>query len=219
LLYRISALPEEAQLVTDLQRLVQLYTEIVSDPLEATVERLVEAVIEPAAHVETIEVRDFEPRPLKKTSESNASSKQRRRYSPESRKVGDAGERVVKLYEEGRLRKLGRHDLADRVRWHAPEREFVGWDITSFDDEGKELYIEVKSCIGKAVSCISLTANEWQAARDIERRDHYYIYIVTDALSAKPRIERMRNPASYVDGGQISCAPTVYELWFQSPLT
>ncbi len=37
--YRIGALPEEAQLVADLQELTRLYTEIVSDPLEVTVER------------------------------------------------------------------------------------------------------------------------------------------------------------------------------------
>jgi hypothetical protein len=46
--YRISALPEETQLVADLQELVRLYAEIVSDPLAVTGDRSVEAVIEPA---------------------------------------------------------------------------------------------------------------------------------------------------------------------------
>jgi len=36
---------------------------MVSDPLEATVNRLVEAVVQAAARVETIEVHNFDPRP------------------------------------------------------------------------------------------------------------------------------------------------------------
>jgi hypothetical protein len=44
------------------------------------------------------------------------------------------------------------------------------------------------------------------------RRDRYFIYVVTKALSAAPRIERLRNPASYVEGKRLSCEPIVYEL-------
>jgi hypothetical protein len=145
--YRVGALPEEAKLVADLQELSRLYTEIVSDPLEATVERLVEAVVQPAPQVKPPEVSDFEPRVPLRNPEHNGRSipRNRGRYSPESRKVGDAGEKLVLRYEQERLRKLGRHDFADQVRWHTREQEFPGWDITSFDDEGKELFIEVKS--------------------------------------------------------------------------
>jgi hypothetical protein len=153
--------------------LVRIYTEIVSDPLEATVEQLVEAVVEPAPRVETIEVRDFEPRQPRKSHDSGESTnrKHQRRYSPVSRKVGDAGERVVLLYERRRLIKLGRQDLADLVRWHGPEQEFCGWDITSFDDDGREFFIEVKSSVGKAIAYVTLTVNEWETARDTARRD------------------------------------------------
>ncbi len=212
--YRIGALPEEAQLVADLQELTRLYTEIVSDPLEVTVERLVEAVVEPAPRVEKIEVRDFKPRMLASNRGSGGPSNQksRRRYSPESRKVGDAGEKVVLGYERERLGELGRHDLAERVRWHAQELEFIGWDITSFDEQGDEIFVEVKSSAGKSVSRVDLTVNEWRTACDAKRRDRYYIYIVTDALSAAPSIERLRNPASYVDDRKLLCEAIVYEL-------
>jgi hypothetical protein len=210
--YRIGVLPEEPRLVADLEALVRLYTEIVSDPLEATVERLIEAVVEPAAHVGTIKVRDFEPRPPRERRDLGGSSNKKRRYSPESQKVGNAGERVVMRHEQERLSKLGRQDLAERVRWHGRKQEFVGWDITSFDDEGNEFFIEVKSSLGKAVSSVYLSANEWEAACAKRRRDRYYIYIVTNALSAAPSIERLRNPASYVDKGQLTCEAIVYEL-------
>jgi MrcB-like, N-terminal domain/Domain of unknown function (DUF3883) len=209
--YRIDALPEEAQLVTDLRELVELYTRIVSDPLDASVERLVEAVVQPvSAH--TIEVREFEPRLSERNLSETSGKQSTRRYSPESRKVGDAGERIVVDYERERLKTVGRRDLADRVRWHGPKGEYFGWDITSFDDNGAELFIEVKSCVGKAILGVSLTVNEWEAACDEKRRDRYYIYIVTSALSATPTVERLRNPASYVKAGRLSCEAIVYQL-------
>lgn len=210
--YRIGALPEEAHLVADLRELVQVYTAIVSDPLEATVERLVEAAVVPADHVDRIDVRDFTPRSPRKHRGLGSSIGRYRRYNPESRKVGDAGERAVINHERNRLAKLGRQDLADRVRWHAQEQEYVGWDITPFDDDGDEIFIEVKSSIGESISSVDLTANEWEAACKVARRDRYYVYLVTNALSSRPSIERLRNPASYVDNGRLTCEAIVYEL-------
>jgi hypothetical protein len=215
--YAIAALPDESKLVADLTELLKLYTEIVSDPLEATVDRLVEAVVEPANSTGTIEVCDFQPRE-RHTSEGMESAgvrgRRERRYSPESRKVGDAGERVVLRYEKERLTNLGRPDLADRVRWHGQRLEFCGWDITSFDENGNEFFIEVKASIGKSISCINLTVNEWTAACDTRRKDRYFVYLVTNVLSVTPRIERLQNPAAYVQSGQLSCEAIVYELQF-----
>ena len=88
----------------------------------------------------------------------------------------------------------------------------MGWDITSFDDDGNELFIEVKSSIGKTVSSVDLTVNEWEAACHPSKRGRYRIYIVTKVLSARPHIERLSNPAACVDAGQLSCEPVVYEL-------
>ena len=213
--YSVTALPDESQLVSHLQQLVSLYTEIVSDPLEPTVDRLVEAVVDAAPALQEIEVRDFELRPPRANREPDNRNGSRRRYSPESRKVGDGGERVVLTYERDRLTKLGRPDLADRIRWHAQELEFVGWDITSFESDATEIFIEVKSCVGKTITSVNLTVNEWQAACDPVRRGRYYIYLGTSALSSRPVIERLCNPAAYVEGGQVMCTPTVYalELW------
>jgi len=163
--YRLGALPQEQVLASDLRSLVGLYDAIVSDPLEATVDQLVEAVATPASSIETITVSDFEPRPPSNAMASASIDKRTRRYSPESRKVGDAGERIVVRHEQERLARIGRQDLADRVRCHGQEKEFLGWDITSFDEGGKEVFIEVKSSIGKYVSCVHLTGNEWDAAR------------------------------------------------------
>jgi hypothetical protein len=59
---------------------------------------------------------------------------------------------------------------------------------------------------------VNLTVNEWQAACEPTRRERYYIYIVTGALSSEPVIERLRNPASFVDRKELLCNVVVYEL-------
>jgi hypothetical protein len=211
--YLLSAMPDESQLVADLQELVRLYTDMVSDPLDVTVDKLVEAVIEPAPGPQLVKVFDFELRPPRKSKGSGkGTAKNRRRYSPESRKVGDAGEQVTLDHERDRLTKAGRPDLADRVVWHAKDADYVGWDITSFDPDEIEIFIEVKASAGKTISAVCLTVNEWEAACDPKRREQYYIYIVTNALSKNPVIERLSNPASYVDSGVLICEPIVYEL-------
>jgi len=212
--YDIAFLPEEAELSANLQQLVALYTKIVSDPLEATVERLVEAAVEPATEVHPPDVKDFQIREPAK--ESGAGKPGFRRYSPESRKVGDAGERIVFNYERDRLVKLGHQDLADRVRWHSQHLEFPGWDITSFDEQGQELFIEVKGSIGKFVSVINLTVNEWNAANAPSRAARYFIYLVTNTLSEQPAIERIANPAALVQQGKINCEPIVYSIELRS---
>ena len=86
------------------------------------------------------------------------------------------------------------------------------------DDGGAELFIEVKSCAGKEISSVTLTVNEWQAACDPSLRDRYNIYLVTNALSANPSIEIMRNLASIVAESKLSCKPIVYELNLRSTL-
>lgn len=108
--YRLDALPDEAKLAADLLEITKLYSAMVSDALDPTMDRLVEAVVEPADHVESIEVHDFVPRPPRKGSTSSGSRGRTRRYSPQSRKVGDAGERAVIAYERERLVKIGRQD-------------------------------------------------------------------------------------------------------------
>lgn len=212
--YNIASLPKEAALIADLQELVALYTKIVSDPLEVTVERLVEAAVEPAPGAQLPEVRDFQPREPAKAS--GAGKPGFRRYSPESRKVGDAGERLVFTYECNRLAQLGRQDLADRVRWHSQHLEFPGWDITSFDDQGEELYIEVKASVGEFVSVLNLTVNEWEAAKRPSQAERYLVYLVTSALSQQPVIERIANPAALVEQGKITCEPIVYSVELRS---
>jgi hypothetical protein len=92
-----------------------------------------------------------------------------------------------------------------------------GGNITSFDDKGEEIFIEVKASVGDTVLTANLTVNEWNAARTPARSERYFIYLVTNALSAKPSIERLPNPAALVGEGKITCEPIVYVLDLRSP--
>ena len=71
----------------------------------------------------------------------------------------------------------------------------LGYDITSLDISSGELrLIEVKG-IGAATGTILLTPNERRVAED--RRDCYWLYIVTDCNTAPTLQEPVRDPAKF----------------------
>ena len=105
--------------------------------------------------------------------------------------MGDRGEQIVYDYELGKVQELGRP--ASCVRWHSREGETPGWDISSVDELGQLIRIEVKSSVGPSISSLIMSANEWKAAR--EYGTAYCVYIVTDALKQQSSIEIIRDPA------------------------
>jgi hypothetical protein len=128
--------------------------------------------------------------------------------SKESKKVGDAGERVVFEYEIQKARRLGLDET--RVRWLARDGETPGWDITSINDVGEPIYIEVKASLGSKINLLLITANEWAAA--LEHGPRYYIYLVTDAMKPKPTIEIIGGPATLESSGALSARTAVWAL-------
>ena len=122
-------------------------------------------------------VKPFEPRAPRKPrgTGSGAGSD---RLSQQSKKVGDAGERIAFEYEMGKVRRLGFDDT--QVRWLARDGETPGWDITSLNDAGEPIYIEVKASMGPKMGGLLITANERIAA--LEHGSHYHLYLVTDVM-------------------------------------
>lgn len=210
--YPLATLPAEDALAADFLETVRLYGLIVEDPLRPDVEQLLQSSIPDPGPPSTIEVMDFSPRPAAKERAIGGKPGTRRRYSVESRKVGDAGENAVMLHEKQKLLKLGLPNLVPKIVHHAAKGEFPGWDITSYDAEGKAIFIEVKASIGKIISTIDMTANEWAAAQHVLHKDRYYLYFVTEALSKTPRIEILRAPQAYVSRGELALEPSVYQL-------
>ena len=71
----------------------------------------------------------------------------------------------------------------------------LGYDVTSLDLQSGELrLIEVKGLAG-ATGSILLTPNERRVAED--RRDCYWLYVVTDCASTPDLQEPIRDPARY----------------------
>lgn len=82
-----------------------------------------------------------------------------------NREKGRQGEEIALGYERWRLTDAGRKDLADQVVWASAEiGDGLGYDIQSFDLEGKRLYIEVKSTTEGPHTPIFFTENERQFA-------------------------------------------------------
>lgn len=79
---------------------------------------------------------------------------------------------------------------------HDIHEKNLGYDITSIDLNSGELrLIEVKG-IGHKTGDVMLTPNEHRVAED--RRDCYWLYVVTDCKSDKPVLrDPIRDPAQY----------------------
>ncbi|MEM3086215.1 MAG: helicase-related protein [Halobacteria archaeon] len=70
----------------------------------------------------------------------------------------------------------------------------LGYDITSLDSRNGDLrLIEVKG-LSASDGTIVLTPNERRVAED--RRDCYWLYVVTDCGTEKPRVNAFRDPAA-----------------------
>ena len=109
-----------------------------------------------------------------------------------NRQLGRAGEEFVIDLERRRLAAGDRSDLACKVRWVAMEDgDGAGFDVLSFDPDGRERLIEVKTTNGAAVTPFFLTRNEM--AVSAERAEHWHLYRV-HLFAQRPQIFMVRPP-------------------------
>lgn len=92
-----------------------------------------------------------------------------------NRALGKVGEKYVVAFEKRRLRRQGCTDLAHKVEWSSENMgDGLGYDVRSFETEGQDRYIEVKTTNqGKSLP-FYLTANELAFSRKVENQ--FYIY-------------------------------------------
>jgi hypothetical protein len=94
-----------------------------------------------------------------------------------NRALGKAGEAFVMELERRRLADSDRSDLARKVRWVAAEDgDGAGYDVLSFEVNGRESLIEVKTTNGSSRTPFFLTRNERELAE--ERPTDWRIYRV-----------------------------------------
>jgi hypothetical protein len=96
-----------------------------------------------------------------------------------NRSLGRAGEEFVIEMERKKLEKFERPDLLKKIRWvSAEEGDGAGYDILSFEPDGRERLIEVKTTNGAARTPFFLSENECQrAAASAESWRLYRVYL------------------------------------------
>jgi len=93
-----------------------------------------------------------------------------------NRDLGLSGEHLVLKHEKEKLIAAGRQDLADRVEHVALVDSRAGYDIRSFEDNGSEIFIEVKTTSGPKTAAFFISANEVRAS--IRNPNAFRIYRV-----------------------------------------
>ena len=109
------------------------------------------------------------------------------------KRIGDRGEALVLAMEKQRLNRAGKRALAARIDQVSNKNASAGFDILSFDEDGKERPIEVKAtCDANLARGFYISSNELEKSATLE---NYHIYIVFSAMSKKPRVLPILKPA------------------------
>lgn len=86
-----------------------------------------------------------------------------------NRALGRAGEEFVLGFERRRLERAGCDDLAAKVRWVAHlDGDGFGYDIRSFDTDGQDRFLEVKTTCGNERTPFWITRRECEVAAQQE---------------------------------------------------
>lgn len=211
--YDLAGAIDDLSFENDYKEILSLYCEMVASPMVPEVEDLPWTDITRTPKEEHIETSSFVPLKPKTAKNAGSSASSIRKYSKQSDKVGREGERIVFDLEKKKLIDLGRPDLAKKVIWHrdyAKDRT-PGWDITSFDDNGKKIYIEVKATVANSISSIQLTSNEWEVAAKPGISNRYQIYLVTNALT-EPKVTILVDPHEYVRQNRLEVSVSTWLL-------
>jgi hypothetical protein len=125
-----------------------------------------------------------------------------------NRKLGREGEELVFRFERQRLQLQDRVDLAKKVRWISQELgDGAGYDILSFDHQGNERLLEVKTTVGSDTTPFYITRNELSLSS--ERPDAFRLCRVFD-FSTQPRMFELAPPLKSF----VHLSPLSYEASF-----
>jgi hypothetical protein len=125
-----------------------------------------------------------------------------------NRKLGRDGEELVFQFEREKLERLDRHDLAKKIRWVSEEDgDGAGYDILSFDEKGKERFLEVKTTVGSDTTPFYITRNELSFSS--ERPEAFRLCRVFD-FSMRPKMFELAPPLENF----VHLSPLNYEASF-----
>ena len=169
---RVYAMPELSGMVS----------KIVDQPAEppVKVDDLLSILVEPP------------PRPKKKGALYESASaprvRTRRNYLEQearNQSLGRAGEELVIEFEQQRLWRAGQKRLAERIEHVAAKADGHGFDILSFETDGRERLVEVKTTRFGQMTPFFASNNEVEVSE--KRSVEYHVYRLFD-FSKKPRL-------------------------------
>ena len=141
--YDLSNLPSSNTLENDLRKMFDLYYQAWNRWGAEIDERVSEDAIEEKTLKQSGRLRTSKDHRI-----GMRNSQARPRYSKESRKVGNAGEKLV-LKKERITIEAQRPDLAEMIVHEADLGNYPGYDILSYNPDGSRRCIEVKASKGK----------------------------------------------------------------------
>ena len=125
-----------------------------------------------------------------------------------NRALGRAGEERMLKHERAQLRSAGRDDLARKVIWVSEEEgDGVGYDIASFEPDGRPRLIEVKTTNGWERTPFHITRNELAVAE--ERRSEWCLFRLWN-FSREPKAFELRPPLD----AHVSLTATAFQASF-----
>ncbi|MFL2972593.1 MAG: MrcB family domain-containing protein [Candidatus Thalassarchaeaceae archaeon] len=186
--YDLSNMPSSESLEDDLGKMLDLYYEAWKKWGADADEQVSEDAFEEKEISEAVE-EAFETR-KRPTKTGRKGSGTRSRYSKESRKVGNAGEKAVIELEKKKLIEAQRSDLVKKIVHEADLGNYPGYDISSYNPDGSKRRIEVKASKGK-ISGVIMTNNEKNAA---EKYGPEFVLAIVENVFKKPTIQYLQDP-------------------------
>ena len=117
----------------------------------------------------------------------------------EQKELGIRGEQAVLQDEKDYLIKNGRADLANNIRHISKQSVSEGYDIISYDLDGNNKFIEVKTST-KYASNFYITDNELKSAEYLKHKYWIYRVIFTDKNNFE--IIKIQNPSKKIEDNE-----------------
>jgi len=134
-------------------------------------------------------------------------------YIEKHRKMIEVGELAEKIVFESEIEflKFDYPELAEQVRIVSNNPK-LGFDILSFETDGKQKQIEVKAIsVNRNTKSFIITQNEFSKSKIYS---NYYVYCVTEINSNKPKILRIKNP-DFDNIDDFLIEPLTYKISFE----
>src|SRR5207244_8863163 len=97
------------------------------------------------------------------------------------------------VFEAEKRRLVARGLDPKHVVWRSKTHETAPHDIESLDDDGQQIYIEVKATTSDD-PFEPFPISEGELLQAMQKRSNYYIYRVTSAHTDRPTITRFKDP-------------------------